>query len=484
MSNCSVLENLEYFIMKRTIKTTVLVFGSLVSMALISCVQDDDYKVPSYLGEENNKRLSDLLSGSASLISISELKNQFVNRAVTEIESDIYIKGYVTSSDATGNFFKEFFIQDQPSDPTAGLKVVLNQTDTYNQFNIGREVYIKLQGLFLGGTRVGDGVIAIGGKKNSDGDEVDALTVNQIPKHVFRSEITEILIPVQLKFSQINSYHIGMFVSIEHMQFPIDLKGQSYVDPKDDFDTIRMLESCEGFGYVNFPLETSAFANFKNEIIPADGGGTISGIVNKTYNGSAFVLVLNSIEDVNISDSKCTPLDLADYNIIFEEDFNSAIDNTKLDLPNWTNFAEVGTEFWTEQVFRSNGYTEFSGYNTGDAINVSWLISPGIQIDEGSNGFLNFKSAQHHLESLENTLEVLLSSNYNGVDVLAANWEPINANLATMSDTWYNFVDSGLIDISGNTGTLYVAFKVNGSGTNTLLDGAYHIDDFRILSKK
>ncbi len=468
--------------MIKTIKITDLVLGCLLCLAFTSCVQDNDYKTPVSLGEENNKRLSDLLSGSAASISISDLKNQFVYGEATQIISDLYVKGYVSSSDATGNFYKEFFIQDNPSGPTAGLKVVLNQTDTYNQFNIGREVYIKLQGLYIGETRSGDGVFAIGGKKNNDGDEVEVLTKHQISEHIFRSEITDIMTPLILKLSQINRYHVGMFVGIEAVQFPVHLTGKSYVDPQDDYDTVRMLESCEGFGYVSFPLETSAFAKFKNEIIPTEGGGVISGIVNKTYNGSAFVLVLNSLDDVNISDSKCIPLDLADFNIIFEEEFNSATDNTRLDINEWTNFAEEGSEFWTEQMYGTNGYTEFSGYNTGDAINVAWLISPGINIDADSNVFLNFNTAQHHLESVENTLEVLLSTNYNGIDVLAANWEPINANLVTLSDSWYSFVDSGLIEISSNTGVLYVAFKVKGSGVNALLDGAYHIDDFRILS--
>ena len=75
---------------------------------------------------------------------------------MTEIVSDIVVKGYVTSSDATGNFYKEFYIQDAPENPSAAIKLVLNQVDSYNQFNIGREVYISLKGLFVGEVRSGD----------------------------------------------------------------------------------------------------------------------------------------------------------------------------------------------------------------------------------------------------------------------------------------------------------------------------------------
>ena len=66
--------------------------------------------------------------------------------------------------------------------------------------------------------------------------------------------------------------------------------------------------------------------------------------------------------------------------------------------------------------------------------------------------------------------------------MLAANWVPIAPNLASMSDAWYPFIDSGLIDISSYTGTLHVAFKITGSGTDLQLDGAYHVEDFKVLS--
>lgn len=471
------MKNIELKINKmKSVLTIVLAFG----LIMVSCVQDDDFTVPESLGNEENAGLQALLSSSSTLVSIDDVKNQFSFGEATEILSDIYVKGYVTSSDATGNFYKEFFIQDQPSNPTAGMKVVLNMVDSYNQFNVGREVYIKLKGLYVGETRSGDDVIAIGGSPNVDGDEVEDISAAQIPSHIFRSEMTEVLTPLTLDFSQVNDSHIGMFLSFENVQFPDELAGESFVDSNDDFDTSRTMESCLGFDYVYFPLETSAFASFKNIPLPTGSGGTIAGVISKTFNGSNTVLVLNSLDDVQLTDSKCAPLDINDFEIIFEEDFQEAIDNTNLDIADWTNFAEVGGELWTEQVFSGNGYAEFSGYLTGDAVNIGWLVSPGIDMDAQDNEFLNFQTAQHHLDSVDNTLEVFVSTDFSG-DVLSATWEPIEANLAGISDSWYQFKDSGLIDISSHSGTLHVAFKVVGSGTNTSLDGAYFVEDFRIL---
>lgn len=464
----------------KTNKFLTLLLVMVASLAIVSCVQDDDYTIPSSLGTEETEGLDALIASSTS-ITVAEAKSYFVPGEVTPITTNVYVKGYVSSSDQTGNFYKEFFLQDSPTNPTAAIKVVLNQVDSYNQFNFGREVFINLNGLFVGEVRSNDDVIAIGGKANTD-DEVEALTANQIPSFVFRSQITETMVPLVLTFSQINDSNIGIFVMVEDAQFSDSLDGEFYVDPFDDFDTSRSIQSCEGFGFTSFPLETSSFANFAQQPLPTDGGGTISGVITKTFNGSNLVMALNNTNDVNFTNSKCEPLDINDFTTIFEEDFNEGIDNTNLNIADWTNFAEEGGELWTEQVFSNNGYAEFSGYFTGDDVNIGWLISPGIDMDSQDNEFLNFKTAQHHLDSVDNTLEVFVSTNYDGNDVLSATWEPITANLASMSNSWYSFTDSGLIDISSYSGTLYVAFKVTGSGTDTQLDGAFHVEDFTVLA--
>ena len=466
----------------KTNKFFTLLLAMVAGLTMVSCVQDDDYSIPVSLGTEENSGLQALLNSGATPMTISELKDQFVSGQATQLVSDVYVKGYVSSSDATGNFYKEFYLQDDPSNPTAAIKMVLNQVDSYNQFNAGREVYVSLKDLYIGEVRSNDDVIAIGGKPNAEGDEVEELTANQIPLHIFRSDVTMPLSPLALSFSQINESHIGLYVLIENAYFPSSLEGESYVDPLDDFDTQRMMESCDGFGYVNFILETSSFANFKNVILPTNNGGTIAGVVSKTFNGSDLVLVLNSLDDVNLDSSKCEPLDIDDFSVIFDEDFDEATDNTNLNIADWTNFAEEGSELWTEQVFSGNGYAEFSSYFSGDDVNIGWLVSPGIDMDSQDNEFLNFKTAQHHLDSAANTLEVFVSTDYDGSNVLGATWEPISATLASQANSWYAFIDSGLIDISSYSGTLYVGFKVTGSGTDTQLDGAYHVEDFQVLA--
>ena len=454
-----------------------------ISFALVSCVQDDDYTVPTSLGDEENVGLQVLLD-NATEVSIADVKAMYQEGEFIEaVDTDIYVKGYVSSSDQSGNFFKEFFIQDSPTNPTGALKVILNRVDTYNQFNFGREVYISLKGLFIGEERVGNGVTSIGGSTETDqyGTTVGSLNENQIKLSLLRSTITETLIPLTVTFSEISNSSVGMLVSVKNVEFAADLAGKRYFDPIQSFDTKRTLQTCGGFDYSEFQLETSAFSSFKNELLPT-GNGTITAVVSKTFDGASLILAINSTDDVNLTGERCSLLDESDFSVIFEEDFQTATNNTDLNFADWTNFNEEGGYKWREKVFSGNGYTEFSTYNSGDASNIAWLVTPGFNMDAQDNEFLNFKTAQHHLDSPDNTIEVFISTDYDGSDVLGATWVSISATLATQANDWYDFIDSGLIDVSSHTGTLYVAFKVVGSGTNTTLDGAYQIDDFSMIA--
>ena len=87
---------------------TAIIF---VCFAMVACVQDDDFTVPSSVGSEENENLNALLQSidqnNVQLVSVEYVKGLY-NGQVTLIESDIAVKGYVSSSDATGNFYKEF----------------------------------------------------------------------------------------------------------------------------------------------------------------------------------------------------------------------------------------------------------------------------------------------------------------------------------------------------------------------------------------
>ena len=138
----------------------------ILAVFVVSCQQEDVFDIPYGLGAEENQMLTTLLSGvesgTMSMYSIAQLKDLHVSGEVTEITSDLVMKGYVTSSDATGNFYKEIYLQNDSTSPTDAIRVLIDVSDSYNMFSLGREVYVNLKGLYVGEYRTGDGVISIG----------------------------------------------------------------------------------------------------------------------------------------------------------------------------------------------------------------------------------------------------------------------------------------------------------------------------------
>jgi len=179
----------------------------------------------------------------------------------------------------------------------------------------------------------------------------------------------------------------------------------------------------------------------------------------------------------------------------FSERFQAANNNTNLDFTGWTNFAEQGTWLWKEKTFYSsdpssnngfntNGYAEFSAFNSGASSNIVWLVTPKIDASMHTNPRLVFKCAQHHLDvdAPENSLEVLYSTDYDGTNVLSATWTSLDGlNLPKKDELWYKFLKSDVAVPSNEN--LYIAFKFRGSGTNLSHDGAYQIDDVFVYNQ-
>lgn len=471
------------------------------SMVVSSCVQNDDFTVPEGLGIEENKGLETLLNSPAIEISMVDLKAKYTsnNNGPVLIDTDIYIKGYVSSSDKNGNFFKELFLQNAAENPSAGIKVILNQVESYNQYNVGREIFIKLKGLYLGEERVGNGVVTIGGstETNQFGTTVERLTENQRAQNMFRSENTLDLLPLKLNLSQVNSTHIGIYTELSGVEFANNLEGKRYFDPAQDFDTLRLLQSCIGsIGYSNFNLETSSFAAFKDHLLPT-GNGTVKGVLTRTFDGSKLVIALNAISDITMTDSRCSPVSIDDFSIVLKEDFETMPTNKDINGNGWTSYAEEGTLNWkiatttdTGNPGPGNKIAAMKAYNSGTPVNIAWLITPPINLNTLERAYANLISSNSAEDGSE--LVLMISSNWNGNvnQVTSATWTVLPGTIVSDDVFYQDWVDSGLIDLSSYSGTIYIAFKYiggdNSGNTNPIngtIDGAFEIDNFKILDR-
>lgn len=165
----------------------------------------------------------------------------------------------------------------------------------------------------------------------------------------------------------------------------------------------------------------------------------------------------------------------------YSENFNEIDFNQVLDYENWTNFAEAGTKLWIEREFNDDGYAQFSSFQSGNSSNIGWLISPSIDLTDKIDVKMSFQSASNFVENSANKLEVYVSSNYDGTNVLAATWTKLDANVADETTNDYLYVPSGEIDLSTYTGQIHIAFKATGSNT---LSGLFQVDKLNVYTSK
>jgi len=461
----------------------------IISLSLITCVDEGDYSVPESIGIEENDHVNTLLDsiskGTLELKTIQQVKELYITDThPVEIFSDIVVKGYVVSSDKTGNFYKEFYIQDAPKNPNTGIKVSINLNKSYNKFNLGREIYIRLKGLYVGEINSGDGIITIGGKiKATENTEIDYISVNQLSKHIFRTTITEEITPKKIDFASLNEANIGTFIRLENVFFEAKLTGKPYVDPSEDFDTQRKIQTCLGLGYDDLLLETSSFSSFAHQTLP-EKAGTICAIVSKDYGGNFIVLNLNDISDVEMNNERCAPIPMEDFKtILLEEDFETQ--SGEIELPNWLNYREEGTKSWRSYTdsYSQSKAARIGSRNSTDDLTVSWLITEGVNLDTTIQEFLSFETSNSFANGSE--LDVFISTDFDGNKdhIKQATWTRLPAKIVSDGIPFKKWVHSTYIDISSYSGTAYIAFKYTGTG-NIYFDGTYELDQIIIHAKR
>jgi hypothetical protein len=470
-------------------KTIRLTFVLIINILFITCIEDRDFTVPESIGVEENTSVNVILDsiskGTLQLKTIKQVKDLYItgNHPV-EIFSDIVVKGYVVSSDKTGNFYKEFYMQDAPQNPNAGIKISLNLNKSYNKFNIGREIYIRLKGLYIGEVNSGDGLITIGGKiKPTEVTEIDNISANQIPKHIFRTTVVEEIIPKKVDFASLNETNIGTFIRLENVFFESYLKGKPYVDPTEDFDTQRKIQTCLGLGYDDLLIETSSFSSFAYQTLP-ENAGSISAIVSKDYGGNFIVLNLNDTSDVQMNDERCSPLPMDDFKtILLEENFETQ--SGDIEIPNWLNYREEGTKSWRSYAdsYSQSKAARIGSRNSTDDRTISWLITEGVNLETTSQEFLSFETSNSFANGSK--LEVFISTDFDGNKdhIKRATWTILPAKIVSDGIPFKKWVHSTYIDISSYSGTASIAFKYSGTG-NSNFDGTYELDQIMIHAKK
>lgn len=192
---------------------------------------------------------------------------------------------------------------------------------------------------------------------------------------------------------------------------------------------------------------------------------------NVAYTGEAYVLVLPNRESAFTAGTNVT------FNTVPQTD--NVLNNILLKKSGWVTYAQTGAKNWSKGIYHDNGYAICTSFTSGEPTNVAWLISPAINMDAQENEKLHFQSCTDgFVRNIDNSLELYVSSDYDGTNFTAASWQPVAFNAPTTETVKFVYVNSGLIDLSQYKGTLHFAFKVRGTSTQT---GGYQLDNIRLF---
>lgn len=276
----------------KLINTYQITFVILSVFLFLGCVEDDDFEVPTglsgietYPNDQAQFNTIDAVLGNFGTGFGDPITYELPGDAVSEK----YTMGYVVSSDEGGNFYKQLIIQDAPENPTAAISIQVDKNPMFTQYEFGRKVFIKLNGLSVGKS---NGVIQLG--RLEDG-QIARIPSTQVSEHIIRSNQVVPIVAKDVTIEDFSNALESQYIRLSNIRFDDAVVGQTFAsENSDSFNGERSMLDCLGHSVI---LSTSTFSDFKSLLLPADGG-TIDGVLTRDYYDDFYTIYINSPETI------------------------------------------------------------------------------------------------------------------------------------------------------------------------------------------
>lgn len=450
--------------MKNFTATKISLFLAVLAMAFFSCVKTEFDDIP----------ITGTPVDATANTTIKALKALHLTQGgYDKITDDLIIEAVVVMDDRSGNYYKTIVIQDA----TGGIEVKFNDGYLYNQYPIGRTIYIKCKDLMLADY---NGLAQlIGGTKEEAGAlSAVGITEAQAREKVLRGLVGQAVTPRIITMNEAsNPDFVSTLVQLENVQFIKADTSKTYADGVTKNSLNRTLENCNGG---NLLVRTSGYADFAGSLTPGKQG-TITGVLSAF--GTTPQLYIRNTADVSMTADRCGQASggIAGGNVVVEtldEKFSGGTVNQDVALAGWSNFFTDGARLWRIASFSNDNYAQATAFGSPDATNETWLITPGITVSTQKT--LSFVSSWAYYK--HQGLSVWYSTNFNGTNFAAATWQPINCTIAQQANGNGNFGDwvpSGNVSlpvIAG--GKVHIGFKYVGDKTNNTTN--WRVDNVKV----
>lgn len=271
----------------------LLTITTLFVLTISSCVKKD-------FDQPELPNPCDANPGITPNISILDIKLQYNNFEVLDggvkifpVDSNYVLKATVISSDEEGNFYKEIYLQDS----TASIKISIDGSPLYTDYNIGQEVYIKLSGLNVEYDASSKMYVIGMGLYNGSG--IGRIPVTLMDQYIFRKSCPKNFAPIEVTISSLSEAYVGKLIKIKNVQFLTSDTANTYADAVGQTTVNHNIIDCQGNQMI---VRTSGYANFAGTNLP-NGGGSIIGIYG-IYNTDKQ-LYIRKVEEVIMDSTRC-----------------------------------------------------------------------------------------------------------------------------------------------------------------------------------
>lgn len=229
--------------------------------------------------------------------------------------------------------------------------------------------------------------------------------------------------------------------------------------------------------------------DIRNAVNLVDNGSNLGKLIKfkgdrETYFGEDG---LKSVNGYWLDGSGINPEDPIDVVVIgtstvvssLNENFTGVAVDIDFDTNGWLNANTQGERYWQGKEYDGNYYIQTTAYGaTSDNIE-NWVVTPGVELTTPKK--LSFDTKTGYYQHAGFSVHVSTDFDGNNSNLLTSTWTQISPTIATgPSDGYGNWVNSGDVDLSSYSGTIYVLFKYigdNSSNTTT-----FQLDNVQIVN--
>ena len=256
--------------------------------AIFTSCMDNDWDIPGTNGSEyGNQAVTE-----TNVVTIAQLKQKYAtviyNGSYVQFTEPTQIKGVVTGNDVQGNIYNQIAIEDG----TGSMIICVAQGGMFGQLQVGREIIVELQDLYIGSYGQQPEIGTPYTNKNG------RTYVSRMPRSLWQSHFKMLnmksVSPVEFDQTKLGNTdymkeNCGRLMTIKGVKFQGANGKKVFAADKDKDAANSVNRALQGISSNQLVVRTSTYADFANKPLP-QGEVDITGIFTR-YNNTWQVLI-------------------------------------------------------------------------------------------------------------------------------------------------------------------------------------------------